>query len=391
MRAKSSRKIAGPSIKKKKLEIRKWMTVFLILIFCFLLYVLSHRYLSPTRRDNDGSYQKNDMKERANAEYLASSFQNNPSIIENALIKEMRGGINDKYTKADIYFFVHRYFDNGGNIYEVSDYIEGHPEVSFLKEAEIIYPEIFESIRKRQLPFTYSDQGMYAFLAYLEIVEKYGYADVAAAGTAANQYAKMAFYKRMILQDQATGKSMNYPVFTPDEIARDMKKAVFFGNQADKLAASILGGRNGNTQPVDIVFGLNQYASALRYFDALGAEFVSAKSSEEIYSYAVNYSYHSVPEMYLSLSLTNATTLLLVDNTVAELRNAIYPFFDFKPASEMPNELVNKILNSRFAVSRSRFSDLDISSRQNIVELGNRVPEFKSWLKTNGWRNSDFR
>ena len=115
-----------------------------------------------------------------------------PKKLQNLFLEDIKNGKNDKFTKSAAYFITHRFFDNGGNIYEIYDYINAHPELAFLKEAEKIYPNIFDQIHKRTLPSIYVDRSYYAYLAYVEILNKHGYSDIAALGTAANQYAKLA-------------------------------------------------------------------------------------------------------------------------------------------------------------------------------------------------------
>jgi len=38
----------------------------------------------------------------------------------------------------------------------------------------------------------------------------------------------------------------------------------------------------------------------------------------------------------------------------------------------------------------SKFTGLDIYSKIDIITLANTVPEFKAWLVSNGWKDTDF-
>lgn len=374
---------------------KKIILVAVSVIVCSLFFIVLFRKASVSYRDvaTNGSGPIMVRKED-NSRYYASLYQNEPTALQDSFVKDVGDGMNGGETKADIYFILHRYIDNGGNIYEIYDYIASHPELAFLKEAETIYPKDFELIKKRRLPFTYSDQGMYAYLAYTEIVEKHGYADVAALGTGANQYAKMAYYKRMIIRDKTEGKSLNYPNYRETDVKRDISKAVYFAKKAQGEIVKIIDDKTalGDTRSIDTLFGTEEYASALRYLAALKVNFTSPRTAQETFSFATEFAYHSLPELYLTVSLTNASTLLLVgSSTNNEIRNAVFPFFDLKPTINGEKTIIDRILRARTEKPASRYRDLDIDSLRNIVALGNKVPEFKAWLVSNGWAEDDFR
>src|ERR1035437_752403 len=126
--------------------------------------------------------------------YYSGILKNNPAPLQNSLVADLQVGANDKYTKSDAYFVTHRFFDNNGNVYEIYEYVNSHPELAFLKEAEAIYPAIFKQIQNGTLPKTFVDRSYYAYLAYVEVLYKHGYTDIAAEGTLANEYAKLAYF-----------------------------------------------------------------------------------------------------------------------------------------------------------------------------------------------------
>jgi hypothetical protein len=324
--------------------------------------------------------------------YRQSLFKNDPAAVQDSFVAAVKARSMDEWAQLDAYFFTHRYIDNGGNIYELYDFIEQTPELSFLKEAEGLYPEVFANIHERRAPFTYSDQGIYAYLAYLEVLEKHGYANAAMLSTAANQYAKLVYYKAGIREEKSAGKLPTYPDYTQAEIASDLKKGQLFypkGEEAVRILMSNLG--QTDAAILDAVYAGEQIGSAWRYFSGYGTPVDSEISASEAFAFAIRTAYQGVPELYLYTSLSNAATLLLVGSASdADLRNAIYPFLNIRDGKIKKSGIVEKVIRARVEPAGARFRDLDLYSRKNIAELGKRVPEFKTWLISNGWKASDF-
>lgn len=324
--------------------------------------------------------------------YRESLFKNNPDAVRDSFVAAVKRRGIDEWTQLDAYFFTHRYIDNGGNIYELYDFIDKNTELAFMKEAESIYPEVFTNIRDRRVPFTYSDQGIYAYLAYLEVLEKHGYANAAMLSTAANQYAKLAYYKKGIREEKSVGKLPTYPDYTKAEIASDLKRGQFFYPKAEEATRVIMSAPERMDPAVlDAVYAGEQLGSAWRYFSGYGSAVDSEVSATEAFAFATRSASRGVPELYLYVSLSNASTALLVESTTPiELRNAIYPFLDIRDGRIKQSGIVEKVIRARIDPVGARFRDLDLYSRKNIAELGRRVPEFKSWLISNGWKEQDF-
>lgn len=354
--------------------------VLILTIVIILLTLSAYRFLTQ-----DVSLKKEDI--------LISNPNSFSETVE-AVVLDISEGRNTQQTKSGLYIFLTRYFNNGGDIYEVYDYIETTPELSFLKEAENLNSEVFKKIHNKKLPHTYSDEGMYAYLAYLEVLETHGYGDVAVSSTLVHQYIKMAYYKKMIRNDKDKGQSLNYPPYTEKEITSDIKKSLQFLSTANSDMGIFFNDPKvlETLYNYDFLIGLIQYGSALRYLESLNVGFASSYSSREIFSFAIKYSYETAPDMYLFTSLSNASTLLLLSSySGIELRNAVYPFFDIRIPINKKDGLVGKILNSKFERIDSRFMDLDIYSFKNISSIANKVPEFKTWLILNGWLEGDFK
>lgn len=339
-----------------------------------------------------------DNQNQGNDRYYESLIRNNPAILQDAFVEAVKNQVHDEQSKTDAYFIFRRYMDNGGNIYEITDYIDRYPELSFLKEAKEIFPGEYQAVQERRVPFTYSDQAISVFLAYLEILEKHGYANLATISTAAGQYAKLAYYKTSIREEKSFGHLPQYPDYSSAEVGFDIAKAQYFLDKADPLVTEVTQKDSGvlkEWQPLDTVFGLEQFGSALRYLAAVQRQKWSMNEyvrADTAYNLAVGHSYKNAPELYLLMTLSNATTLLLSGSPNAfQLRNAVYPFFDIRDPRQKESGIVEKIIRSRIERPVSEFQNLSPTSRKNIVRLGETVPEFKSWLLSNGWKEEDFQ
>jgi hypothetical protein len=311
-------------------------------------------------------------------------------------VLDVRNSVNTLKTKANGYDFISSYVNNGGNIYEVYDFIDSHSELSFLKEAESIYPEVFKQITRRRLPFTYSDRGMYAYLAYLETLERHGYGGITTLGPLSHQYIKMAYYMKMIIEDKSNGRSLNYPDYKQEDIKSNMEKAARFALLGEGEVRNILREEflSGNVASVPALVGLVQYAVALRYFGIMDRDVIvsSDQTSRDIFSFAREYAKRGgFPEIYLPVHLSDAVSLLLLpEKKREEMKTALLPFLATEKAHEKSG-FIRKVLDARFDIPVSRFRDLDIYSNQNIKNLGLEVPEFRAWLLSNGWTESDFK
>jgi hypothetical protein len=313
--------------------------------------------------------------ERYQSFYQASLVENNPKELQNFFTEEVKQGRNDELVKAAAYFITHRYFDSKGNIYELYAYSHSDPALSFLVKAEAIYPDIFNIIKNKGLPETYSESGNYAYLAYLEVLANKGYADVAVFGTAANQYAKLAYIP--LSSGNHTKQS-----------TQNINKSLFFANKAKSDVATIVKG--AVTKPVyqsNIVVGLNQYAHALRYYKAMSVPFDSPVQPEEVFTFTTNYTTKYVPELYLFTSILNTSSLVMVKADSSKIEEAVKPvvLFDTKISKPRSYSVIDRIISSRTGKEEE-----GIYSKKNIAIIAKASPSFKSWLVLNGWSESDF-
>ncbi len=306
-------------------------------------------------------------------------------------LDDVKSGINDEYTRKSAYLVFQRYVASG-NIYALYDYVNSHVELAFLREAEFLHPESFKKVEEKKLPFHHTDEGMYVFLSYLEVLERSGYGSESLLASLTYRYAQMAYYKRMINEDKERGESLDYPDYTMDAREYDIRKSVFFAEKLDDwVGVMVDDGAQEKAVSRDSLKSMVQYATALRYLESLGVDFISAKKSDEIFSYVLTYSYKFVPDMYPDTSLRNAATLLLAPSSDPfEIRNAVFPFLDYRVADIGLIPVVGQILRSRVEAEHVRYEDLSVYSKKTITDLAEKVPEFKEWLMLNGWGESDF-
>lgn len=325
-------------------------------------------------------------KEDFHVIYLNSLLGNKPQELQDLLKKNVESGINDKYTKSAAYFVTHRYFDNKGNIYEIYDYAHSDPNLAFLNYAETVYPEIFQKIKNHELPTTFSEDGMYAYLGYLEAIYKAGYADVALLGTASNQYLKMAYIS---INYRKTNKYPEDQVIS-DQAKQNIAKGSFYVSAASSTVHELINGQDLSGEILDqnILVGLNQYASALRYLALFGVENQSLDSPEAIFAFTKQYSRERVPELFLFTNLLDASSLVMLNATDTEqIRTSLEPLMNFDLSKGVRNySVMDRVLSA----NKGREEE-GTYSKGNIVKIANRVPEFKNWLKQNGWSDSDFQ
>lgn len=353
------------------------------------------------------------LKERLNEEsysrinneaYLESYLGNDPKLLHDSFAADVQNNLNDKFTKSDAYFITHRYFDNGGNIYEIYDYVESHPQLVFLKEAEGIYPGIFDQIKNKTLTtIPYSTPSLYAALAYMEILDKYGYADIAALGTLANQYAKTAYFTKRRAADGGfppgvdsssviknnVRKAVSFEIKARDSMMETLKNNGFVVGNLKARIKSLEEEPLKDILPHSLLVGLNQYAACLRYLEAVGEDISvinSPMNAEEIFAFNMSFSKKNAPELKMFTSLLNASTLSLVTENVDLLKKSLQPILAFDTKKTNPQGIVQGIINAK----DDKFTGYDIYSKKNITALARKVPEFKAWLISNGWKSEDF-
>ncbi len=369
----------------KRLVLVGAVSLLMVGVLSFVLY----RTLEGNKR------RLTEREEKTSDAYTESLLKNNPKALQESFVNDLKNGVNDKYTKSSAYFITHRYFDNGGNIYEIIDYIKTHPELSFLKEAGNIYPELATRIKNKELPTTHSDSGMYAMLALIEVLDNHGYSDIASLGTLANQYAKLAYFMKRVAKETpmtpVVEERLKY-------VQRDIDKSLLYQEKTKQEVLRFFSGEltDKDVPARDILVGLNQYAATLRYLELLQVPFNSPKTSKEVFAASVEYSANKVPELYAFTSFLDASTLALSASTTdPEVQEAIQPFLRYAQHLSVnqatSTNLINKVIKAKNeTIKIPQDINFDIYGKTSVVLLAKRSSDFKKWLLANGWSDSDF-
>ncbi len=308
--------------------------------------------------------------------------------------QDVRNGMNDELTKSCLYAVMNRYFQNGGNIYEISGYVNDRPSLTFLRKASVLYPALFQLISDRELPSTASPGSLLAYLAYLEVLERNGYAGVALRSTAAHQYAQLAS-----IASQEPGL-LNPGINVTQNILMKQNKALFFMDAAQEDIALIVSGQANTISIHDSVSGLRHYAVALRYLDAMGVEFRSPKTAREIFAVCARMIRENETASLGPFSgLLDASSLLFdAGSSFDEVRAALHPILEMEPNVQSKRRCIRRILLAKEQALRMsdknsqlmRRREFGVFGKRNILSLAQKVPEFRVWLKDGGWTEADF-
>ncbi len=359
-----------------------------LITFCVCYFLFYRENILVEERVIDSAYMK-----KENDAYR--SLNMDPQALQILFEADVRSGSKDEHVKSHAYFLLNRYFNTGGNIYEIYDYVNSRPSLAFMKQAENIYPPVFQSIRDRALPSTFSTEGMYAYLAYIEALDRAGYAGVVARSTAAHEYAQMAY--AVTKQPEQLSPGVN----VTQNIQFKINKALFFAEAARDDVAGIVDGTVTSDEILrrDMVVGLSHYAVAMRYFQALGVEFTSPKTSAETFDFSMREAKRDFPSLEPFTSLLNASSLLLDEaSTAEEVKIALEPLLRVDMANTDVSQIntLRRIVESRNEETRylkgttTALQKLDVFGKANIRSLAIKVPEFRTWLMSAGWTVGDF-
>ncbi len=324
----------------------------------------------------------------------ATFLYNDSTFFKQQLLSDINFYRNDGYTKTYAFLLIEQYINNGGDIYEVSNFIQRNEELSFLNKAQDLCPEQFARLFKNDIYHSgYSDGAFCVYLAYLETLNTSKYGSFISNSVLAYQYAKDAYFKKFIRASQQQGVFTEYPEYSEDAINNALSKSKSAIRSDSENVATFL---QTQTTPrgmttYSYVKGLIAYATALRYLEGMGVSTEAAPSSESIFKYVVEFSKEQLPSLYYTAVLSDVTSLLLLLNvSQAQLEKSLSPIVGFDVATEPRNSLIQKVLFSRYEMDSSPASDLLITSKKNVLELSRRSLNFKTWLIKNGWDVKDF-
>lgn len=319
-----------------------------------------------------------------------------PESLQRLFDQDIEDGMNDERTKSHVYFIMNRYFNNGGNIYEIYDYVNSRPKLAFLQEASALYPPVFQMIADRSIAPSASPVALLAYLAYLETLERNGYGGIALRGTGAHQYAQLAY------ATQEEPDVLDPGINATQNILMKKNKALFFAEQAREDVLPIFEGRADEILARDKVVGLSHYAVTLRYFERLGVDFSSPKTARQIFALCRKMiEENNLPELAPFTGLLDASTLLFdAESSADEVRLALEPILVVDPKSDsgeqrtiqriLASKTRNASMTSELGASLSKVMQAGVYDRTNIIALAQKVPEFKVWLLDAGWTETDF-
>ena len=338
-------------------------------------------------------------EEKHTQAYYLALLEDNPAALQSLFLEDVRAGVNTADTKSTAYYILPRYFDNGGDIYEIYNFINAHPELAFLNEyATKSHPETIKQIQAGTFQHTFHDAALLVSLSYMEAMAERGYADVAMHSTIANQYAKLAYLA--VLIKRLAPKDAVMPEFVKTRPKKFPKKSAVYMEQAKDDVRKIVDGDIPAIPTRDVIVGLNQYASALRYLEYLKYEFDSPKTASEIFVFSTDYAKRYVPELRIFTGYLNASTMVFNGKRYSQeqISVALEPILEVNPTDGLRRGgLLGKVLASRSeTVGKIAGTDidddnLDLYGKRNVVLLARRVPAFKSWLMAGGWTEADFK
>ena len=311
--------------------------------------------------------------------------------LQDYVAKRIKEGINDNLTKSAIYWVTHRYFDNGGNINEIYDFVKVHPEVSFMKDAEKVYPDIFAKIEAKKVE-NYSMDSILALLAYYNAIDAHGYANIAIWGLAANKYSELA-YRATKNADFGKGTlSKNDKTRFRGQM---IEKAMYYMKMSDQYVTrtslatqSLESLKSQGLRDEDLLVGLNQYASAIQHLKGVGIITQHPFSPSQLYEFNVKFALEKVPRLYFFTNYLYATSLIVAGEvSQVSVKIPLDKVVEYGEANKddlKPKGSVMRVINSKTAGEASIFS---VSNTRKLASVHE---GFKKWLIKNGWAQTDF-
>lgn len=308
--------------------------------------------------------------------------------LRSYFVEQVAAGVNDATTRSAIYWITHRYFDNGGDIYEIHDYIESDPNLAFIKEAETYFPDVFERIKTTRVE-NYSLDSLIALLAYYEAIDNNGYGNLAIWGLAANKYAEQALENQPQLADNAeiaanrakwvelTTRKVQYFLSKADNYI--VKNTTETGNWEELR-------QKGDITDEDLLVGLNQYAAAVLHMRGTKTPVLSVKDPIEVFEHTSQFSLNYVPRLYLFTNYLYASAL--VRGKFATTENVAVPMnrvLEYIRGNEVWRQSgsIYRILGAKDSREAGLFA------HKTVKQVAFYSPAFKAWLLENDWTEAD--
>ena len=311
--------------------------------------------------------------------------------LQDFFVEQVKTGKNDDNTKAALMWITHRYFDNGGDIYEIYDYVNAHPEIAFLKEAEKIHPDVFLLMKDKKIK-NYDMYSLVALLSYFEIANKYNYANLGMLGIGANKYAELAYGA----YNAANATNVHSEELKYSKIYYEFKnKSLMFSieannyiNERTKLTGKINDLETAGLRDDTLLVGLNQFASAQYFYKGMDMPFLSTIPPDQIFAFNVDFSRRKFVRLYLftnylwAFSLENGKSANMLTVSIP-LNNII----EYARANKniRPEGSLSRIIHS------NTNGETGLFSQGTAKSLASEYKPFREWLREVGWREQDFK
>lgn len=305
-----------------------------------------------------------------------SVFDNDPSAIQTGFVNAVKDENNNEIVKTYAYWLTHRYADNGGNAREMYDFVNSHPELDFLKEAESLEPENFKKLVDGDIK-NLTDEANSINLAYMLVLDKYNYLDIAGIANISSGYAKLAYNQKSI---QGENKHEKYLAISEQ----------YFTKAKDIIDNQIFNPDviNKNITDLDIVVGLNHYlfAHGLLYMNTGTLINIDRHA---IYKYAINLAREKAPS-----HKEFTVYLYLVSSMMIEPQS----FRDYDVVSEDDLYLIallKKDTPMSIKILQSKTEELASPYNRNYIKkIAGLSLLLKQWLIVNSdgnWTEKDFK
>lgn len=318
--------------------------------------------------------------------YQTCLLVNDPSRLRTLVTTDLENNMVDEYTRSGLFWILHNYFDNGGNIYPIVQIFTNESRLyPIYQQAESINPKYFEQLKQAKLPSHFSIRSLYVLLALYESLHISALANIASLGTLSNQYAYAALY------------SKTHPEHFPSEFdhrsyqEHAWKRSSFYFNVIEGDINNILRIKTMEDTPNrDVLVGMNQAGSALRLFNA-GTEFVLEREhlAEKIFRFTTRFSHSYVPELeYFTCFLSASTAALSAPDLEHEIDGTLRPIYTFSLPKEKrrSGNVIDRIIDARSSTGNS----INLYGKINVSRVASHSNHFKEWLLNNGWSVQDF-
>ncbi len=322
-----------------------------------------------------------------------SNVGEDPKPLQDFFVAKIKDKKTDDETRSAIYWITHRYFDNGGNIYEIYDFIHAHQELAFLNNAEAIYPLVFEKIKAREIK-NFSLESLQALLAYYDVIDTQNLADITLWGLAANKYSELALISETLLNSKGEKLSKGEAIKFRGIMT---ERAMYYIKRSDEYLAGITVKNRSldellktGKRDEDIVVALNQYGSAIENMKGIGFTSGHPFTPQEIYTFNSVLSREKVGRLYFFTHYLYATSLInakeATKESVKDPLDKIVAYIKAEPlAFSAPHSSLARVAYSNMTKETSVYSP------ENARKLAKLHDGFKGWLLSNGWSESDFK